>query len=88
MKWRKRLYLTCYHGLGAAAVQGDAGCQVCAVVADGAGGAVELEFCQVDVGKRGDREHQNHLCFPTGQLCRQQIEGFTPTHHISLKRLL
>lgn len=60
-----------YHGLGAAAVQGDAGCQVCAVVADGASGAVELELSQVDVWERADREHQIHLCFPTGQLCRE-----------------
>lgn len=60
-----------YHGLGAAGIQGDAGCQVCAVVADGASGAVELELSQVDVLERGDREHQIHLCFPTGQHCRE-----------------
>lgn len=40
--------------LGAAAIQGDACGQVCAVVGDGTGGAVELQLCQVDVTQGGD----------------------------------
>lgn len=76
-----------YHDLGAAAVQGDAGCQVCAVVADGASGAVELELSQVDVWERADREHQIHLCFPTGQLCREYNKIIQSiTHHFCLKK--
>lgn len=41
----------CYHSFGAAATQGDACSQVCAVVGDGTGGAVELQFGQVDVAQ-------------------------------------
>lgn len=60
-----------YHSLGAAAVEGDAGSQVCAVVDDGTGGAVELQFVQVDVAQGGDREHQRHLCVVALQLCKK-----------------
>lgn len=45
--------------------------QVCVVVGDGTGGAVELQFGQVDVTQGGDREHQSHFCLLTRQLCRQ-----------------
>lgn len=62
---------TCYHSLGAAATQRDVCSQVCAVIGDGTGGAVELQFCQVDVNQGGDREHQHHPCFITVQLCMQ-----------------
>lgn len=50
----------CYHSLGATAVEGDVSSQVCVVVGDRTGGAVELQFIQVDVAQGRDREHQSH----------------------------
>lgn len=38
-----------------------------AVVADGAGGAVELQLRQVDGAQRGDGQHQGHLGLITRQ---------------------
>lgn len=69
----------CYHSLGAAASQGDACSQVCVVVGDGTGGAVELQFVQVDVRKGGDREHQSHLCLLTLEHCRQKTAAHSYT---------
>lgn len=51
-----------YHFFGATACQWDASGQVCAVIGDGAGGAVELNVFQDDVLQCGHREHQPHLC--------------------------
>lgn len=70
-EWQKGGAPQSYHSLGAAAVQGDVCSQVCVVVVDGTGGAVELQFSQVNVNQGGDREHQSHLCIITRQLCRQ-----------------
>ena len=51
-----------YHPLGATAGQWDVSSQVCVVIGDGAGGAVELNVFQVDVLQCDNWEHQGHLC--------------------------
>ena len=56
-----------YHYLGPTAGQGDERGQVRAVNCDGAGGAVQLQFRQLDVGQTGHWKHQTHLCVLTRQ---------------------
>lgn len=72
----RKMKLKTYHGLGAAAVQGDARRHVRAVVVDEAGRAVELQLGKVDVGEGGDGKHQNHLRLLTCQHCRQRRQGY------------